>query len=196
LTVHRTARRLIAIWASAENSRASREQPLQRLKEIGLAEGMTLLDIGCGIGFYSFYASTIVREKGLIHALDRNQQFIAYLTKKAKRQNIGNIHAVFADAHETGLPSESVDVVFINQVLHCLEDKPRAVKEFNRVLKKNGKLAVDEKDLIPLSTVRELAEQAGFKFTKSLRETVQVFEKVEMQVPERTLDKGDQRRWI
>lgn len=189
MTGQRTARELIAVWASSENSRTSSEQPLQRLEEIGLAEGMTLLDVGCGIGFYSFCASAIVREKGLVHALDRNQKFITHLTEKAKKQNVRNINAVVADAHETGLTSESVDVVFVNQVLHCLEDKPRAVEEFNRVLKRNGKLVVDEKDLIPQGIIRELAEHAGFKFAKSTRETVQVFEKVEMPVPERTFGK-------
>jgi len=42
-----------------------------------------------------------------------------------------------ADAQATGLPSESVDIVFLHLVLHDIKDKPKAIREFHRILKKN-----------------------------------------------------------
>jgi ubiquinone/menaquinone biosynthesis C-methylase UbiE len=154
------------------------EHPQERLKEIGLKEGMTFLDVGCSLGFYSFYASFIVGEKGLVYSLDVNPEFVEYVKNKAKRKRIGNIKAIMANAQETGLPSESIDVVFLHLVLHDIKDKPATIKEFKRVLKNDGKLVIDEENVMPLDLIRRLAENSGFILSKHLRKTIQIFEKI------------------
>jgi ubiquinone/menaquinone biosynthesis C-methylase UbiE len=160
-----------------ENFRKVSEHPLERLTEVGLKRGMTFLDVGCALGFYSFYASSIVGEKGLVYALDVNPSSIAYVRNKATRKRIGNIKVVVANAQETGLQPESVDVVFLHLVLHDVKDKHAAMREFNRVLRPNGRLVVDEENVMPPILVRELAEESGFRFYGCLRKTVQIFGK-------------------
>jgi ubiquinone/menaquinone biosynthesis C-methylase UbiE len=155
------------------------EHPLERLVEVGLEDGMAFLDVGCALGFYSFYASSIVGEKGLVYALDLNPEFIGYVAKKSRRKGVTNIKPIVTSAQETGLPSESVDVAFLHLVLHDIEDKSVAMKEFYRVLRKSGRLVVDEEDVTSLSLVREIAEKSGFRFLKRLRKTIQIFEKAE-----------------
>jgi len=54
----------------------------------------------------------------------------------------------------------------------------RAIKEFSRILKKRGKLVIDEEKVMPLDLIRELVEDSGFRFSKHLRKTIQVFEKI------------------
>jgi len=157
------------------------ERPVERLIEIGLKEGMTFLDVGCSLGFYSFYASSIVGEKGQVHALDENSEFVDYFRNKAQRKGIQNVNALVANAQETGLPSESVDVVFLHLVLHDVKDKLTAMKEFDRILKKNGKLVIDEENVMPLDHIKEMAENSGFRLTKCQRKTMQIFEKAEKQ---------------
>jgi len=126
--------------------RERKEKPLERLREIGLGEGMTFLDVGCALGFYSFPASGIVGENGLVIALDINPKLVDHVAGKSLKRGIGNIKALAADARETGLPSESVDVVFLHLVLHDIDDKREATREFHRVLRKNGRLVVDEEN--------------------------------------------------
>jgi len=161
-----------------ENFRKVSEHPLERLNEIGLKDGMTFLDIGCTLGFYSFHASSVVGENGQVYALDINPEFIEYLKDKAERKGVKNIKTIVADARETGLPSESVDIVFLHLVLHDVDDKPAAIKEFNRILKKNGRLVIDEENVMSLHLVRKLAEDSGLKFIECLRKTIQIFEKI------------------
>jgi ubiquinone/menaquinone biosynthesis C-methylase UbiE len=83
-----------------------------------------------------------------------------------------------ANAQETGLPSESVDVVFLHLVLHDIEDKSAAIKEFKRVLKSHGKLVIDEENVMPHDLIRRLAEDSGFILSKHSRKTTQIFEKI------------------
>jgi len=155
------------------------EHPAERLREIGLEEGMTFLDVGCTLGFYSFYASSIVGERGQVHALDVNSEFVDYVRKKAQRKGTQNVNALVANAQEIGLPSESVDMVFLHLVLHDVKDKHTAMKEFKRILKKNGKLVIDEENVMPLDHIKEMAENFGFSRSKCLRKTMQIFEKSE-----------------
>jgi len=168
----------ILLASFLEKLRKIPENPSERLTEIGLKEEMTFLDVGCALGFYSFSAASIVGEKGLVYALDKNSNLIEYVAKKVKNKEIENIKAIAADATETGLDAESVDIVFLHLVLHNLEDKELAMREFNRVLKAGGKLVIDEEDLMPVDTIRKLAEETGFKFSRSLRRTIQIFEKI------------------
>lgn len=160
-----------------EKFRKLSEDPLERLTEIGLKEGMTFLDVGCTLGFYSFPAASMVREKGLVYALDINSDFTEYISHKAKKKGIENIKSIAADAQNTGLSHESVDLVFLHLVLHDIEDKRKAIREFNRILKADGKLVIDEKEVIPLDLIRKLVEESGFRFFKKLGKTVQIFEK-------------------
>jgi len=160
-----------------ENFRKISENPLERLTEIGLKEGMTFAVIGCTLGFYSFAASRIVGDKGVVYALDINPDFTAYVEEKAKRKGIKNIKAIVADAQEITLSSESVDMVFLHLVLHDIKNKTVALKEFYRILKENGKLVIDEENVMSLAVIRKLAEDSGFKFHKLLRKSIQIFEK-------------------
>jgi len=168
----------ILIVSFLENFRKLSEHPLKRLTGIGLKERMTFLDVGCALGFYSFYASSIVGEKGLVYALDINPDFLDYISNKASKRGVKNIKTIVANAQETGLPQKSVDIVFLHLVLHDIKDKTAAIKEFNRVLKLGGKLVIDEENVMPSDLIKKLAEDSGFKFFERLRKTVQVFEKI------------------
>jgi len=67
-------------------------------------DGKIFLDVECALGFYSFPASSIVREKGLVYALDMNPALIGYLTNKARKQGIQNIKPITANVEKTDLP--------------------------------------------------------------------------------------------
>jgi ubiquinone/menaquinone biosynthesis C-methylase UbiE len=153
------------------------EHPSDRLREIGLTEGMTFLDVGCTLGFYSFVASSIVGEKGRVYALDINPALIDYVANRTRKEGIKNIKPIVTNAENTRLLQESVDMVFLHLVLHDIKNKHEALQEFYRVLKKGGKLVIDEETTIPLDEIKKLVEDNGFTFLNRLRKTVQVFRK-------------------
>lgn len=58
-----------------------------------LKPGMTLLDVGANIGYYSIIASPILGDRGQIHAFEPVAQQYADLQANISRNNLKNIHA-------------------------------------------------------------------------------------------------------
>ena len=113
-------------------------------KELDIKDGNTFLDIGCGAGDYSFYASEFVGESGMVYAIDKYEQVINSINSK----KTGNIKAKTADITES-LPIEdnSVDICLLSTVLHSIDLNMYGEKifsEINRILKPNGYVFVIE----------------------------------------------------
>jgi len=153
------------------------ERLYERLQDIGVEEGMTFLDVGCGLGFYSFPASLLVGKNGSVYALDVSPGYLEWVRKGARKTNRMNIETIRADATNTGLPDDSVDMVFLHLVLHDIQDRKLAMGEFHRILKSSGRLVIDEEDLISIEDIKSLAESQGFELFKCLHKTIQIFKK-------------------
>jgi ubiquinone/menaquinone biosynthesis C-methylase UbiE len=154
----------ILLVSSINRVRRIFENPWRRLREIRIREGMMLLDVGCNLGFYSFPASSLVGESGLIYALDIAPDYLRGVANKAKRTRRSNIKTINADTQRTGLPDESAEIVFVHFVLHDIKDKQAAIREFYRILKAGNKLVINEESVIPTKEVGNLAEDGGFEF--------------------------------
>jgi len=130
--------------------RSSREMldAMKILNDIGLKSGDKFLDAGCGDGYFSIAAAEIVGLRGRVYAFDVDGDGIGRLQKEIAEKKLANIEARIADVSRLlPLADESVDVVFISNVLHGLVangEWERALKEVARVIKPHGKLAIVE----------------------------------------------------
>lgn len=115
---------------------------------LSLNEGDSFLDMGCGPGDYSIWASEMVGDSGIVYALDRWQDVIDDLAEKARSRGLKNIRAIVSDITEHLLvEDESVDLCFISTVLHSLDHADLETSlfgEIRRVLSPGGRLAVIE----------------------------------------------------
>ena len=62
------------------------------------------------------------------------------INSMAKKYNLSNINVIDSYGENTNLNSEAYDVVFIRQGLHHADDIKLMLKEFNRLLKRDGLL--------------------------------------------------------
>jgi ubiquinone/menaquinone biosynthesis C-methylase UbiE len=130
--------------------RSSRDMldAMKILNDIGLKSGDKFLDAGCGDGYFSIAAAEIVGLGGRVYAFDVDGDGIGRLQKEIAEKKLANIEARVADVSRLlPLADESVDVVFISNVLHGLvanDESERALKEVARVIKPHGKLAIVE----------------------------------------------------
>lgn len=101
----------------------------------------SLLDVGCGIGHWSRLLAPYLANEACIIGIDREQEWV----KKSHDFPISrNATYQVADATHLPFPDSSFDCVTCQTVLIHLKDPEAALKEFIRVLKPGGLLAVAE----------------------------------------------------
>ena len=95
------------------------QEPELVFSELTLKSGDCFFDLGCGPGDYSFQASAIVGDSGVVYALDREKELIDELKEKAACQGLKNIKAIAADINAPLLIEDKcVDVCFMATALH------------------------------------------------------------------------------
>jgi len=110
------------------------------LESLGLRSGMTFMDVGCGYGFFTIPAASIVGETGKVYAVDIDASSIDQLKRDAAEKGLKNIHAKVAAAEETVFCRECVDIVFYNTVLHDFRDPAKVLRNAKTMIKPRGKL--------------------------------------------------------
>jgi ubiquinone/menaquinone biosynthesis C-methylase UbiE len=148
--------------------------PEINLESIGLREGMTFMDVGCGYGFFTIPAAQTVGEKGKVYAVDINAASIDQLKRDAVEKGLKNIQAEVAEAEETIFCHGCADIIFYNTVLHDFRDPAKVLHNAKTMIKPDGKLInVDwKKKLTPVGPplhirfseehAATLIKQAGF----------------------------------
>jgi ubiquinone/menaquinone biosynthesis C-methylase UbiE len=106
---------------------------------LGDVRGRTVLDLGCGTG----ENIVLLLERGAqVIGLDISPDLIAIAQKRLNDANLKASLAV-GDAYQTGLPDESVDVIFSMALIHHLDIK-LVRDEMWRVLRKGGVIILRE----------------------------------------------------
>lgn len=114
------------------------------LERAGLGEGETLLDVGCGDGLIGFAA--LQRRAGTVIFSDVSSDLLAVCEQAARDLGVvGRCRFLNASADDLGaIDDESVDVVTTRSVLIYVPGKRDAFREFARVLRPGGRIALYE----------------------------------------------------
>lgn len=117
--------------------------PVNTLKITAIQPGQTILEVGCGTGFFTIPAAKIVGDQGCIVAMDASSGFLKEVTRKVKEANIKNVRIVQKDALNTGLETASIDKVLLFGVIPFpLLPLDKLVPEMHRVLKPGATMSV------------------------------------------------------
>ena len=107
------------------------------LKFAGATKGMTMADLGSGPGFFTIPMAQITGEKGLVYAVDSNQNMLDNLKENIAKSGVNPkvIKIVKNDVCHTRIPNESVDLVLFANVLHEVADRKAFFREVKRISK-------------------------------------------------------------
>jgi ubiquinone/menaquinone biosynthesis C-methylase UbiE len=114
---------------------------------IKIPPGAQVLDLACGEGLYSIEISTLLDEKGCIHAVDLWDEGIENLKSAIREKGLTNINPIKADiTKQMPLENESIDFCLMATILHDLSpvEQDSALEEIVRVIKPGGILAIIE----------------------------------------------------
>jgi ubiquinone/menaquinone biosynthesis C-methylase UbiE len=114
------------------------------LTAAGLAKGQTVLEVGCGPGFFTIPAAEIVGRDGHLFSLDINPAAVQRVREKIDKKDFKNVDVIQTDTSKTGLRDESVDLAFLFGVLHSLKDLDAVLLELHRILNNQGVVAVQK----------------------------------------------------
>lgn len=159
-------------------------RPEEVISQLGSVEGKKVADFGTGHGYFSIPMAKAVGKEGAVYALDIQKSALEAVKSRAVLDNISNLQTIWANLETVGgtkLENNSVDVVFIKNVLFQSEKKEDILKEAWRVLANDGQLVIidwqpsasreigpREGWLIDSHEAQSLIGQAGFKFIKDL----------------------------
>ena len=120
--------------------------PFTILEGLGISQGNTIADFGCGgVGYFVFAASELVGDKGRVYAVDILKQNLESVQKKVREENIYNIKTVWSNLEILGgtkIPENSVDIGLLINVLFQTDKHQDVIKEAYRLIKKCGTLAI------------------------------------------------------
>jgi len=117
--------------------------PAKTLKGAGLQSGQHVLEVGPGTGYFTIAAAELVGEEGCVYAIDLHPLAIEQVARKIQDAGLTNARLIMADALETGLASDCMDLVLLFGVIPSPTlPLSRLLPEMHRVLKPEGALAV------------------------------------------------------
>lgn len=119
--------------------RQARWNPPRFLAHLGLRAGQTVLDLGCGPGFWTLPLAEIVGPGGTVWALDVSQEMLDAL---AERHPPPQVRLLRGELPAIDLPDASVDWVWAAFVFHEVEPPERLAAEVWRVARPSGRVAV------------------------------------------------------
>ncbi len=119
------------------------------LKRVGVAEGMTIADLGCGgAGHFVFPASAMVGDSGHVYSADIIKSIIDTIEARVREHNITNITPVWTDLEVYGaakaIADTSLDLALLLNTLFQARERQRMMAEASRMIKKGGRLLVAE----------------------------------------------------
>jgi ubiquinone/menaquinone biosynthesis C-methylase UbiE len=142
----------------------------ERILRPYVKEGMTTLDAGCAMGFFSLPLARMTGPQGRVICVDVQKRMIDVLAKKAGKAGLSNRMVLKTCSPESLYIEEfdgQIDFALAFAVVHESTNPGRFFKQIHVSMKQDAKCLVAE----PLRRVRKedmnrsvlLAEQAGFQ---------------------------------
>ncbi|MEA1994497.1 MAG: class I SAM-dependent methyltransferase [Euryarchaeota archaeon] len=145
------------------------------IKKIGIQEKDTVLDFGCGPGYYTIPAAKRAG-KGTVYALDKNKERLNTVRERAESENLSNIKIIHTSGGtEIPLDDALVDVVLLYDVLHShhfsSSERRKLLEEVERAAKPHALISVYPHHMKTERAYKELVD-ANFLFEKKIVTTV------------------------
>jgi ubiquinone/menaquinone biosynthesis C-methylase UbiE len=117
--------------------------PYKALQYAGLETGQTVLEVGCGPGFFTVPAAKIVGDGGTVLSLDINPVAVEHARRKIGQAGVTNAKVIVANAAQTDLPDQSFDLIFVFGFARAVGGMAAIWPELHRLLKPGGILSVE-----------------------------------------------------
>jgi ubiquinone/menaquinone biosynthesis C-methylase UbiE len=128
----------------ADPARDEKQKPRELLKAMEVRPGMTVADVGTGIGYMLPFISRWVGPNGHVIAEDIFDDFLDSAKQRVKNQKLENVTFIKGTEKDPMLPEGAVDIVLALDVYHHFDFPDKMLAAIHKALKPDGKLVVVE----------------------------------------------------
>lgn len=115
------------------------QKPDEVLKYLGDLSDKTIIDIGAGSGYFSV---KLAQKAKKVIAADVDQEFLSYIEKRIDKNAIKNIELRKIPYDHPALKAKEVDMIFIVNTYHHIENRKNYFEAARKGLKDNGELVI------------------------------------------------------
>ena len=156
------------------------QKPEEVVNNLHLRSGDVVVDIGAGTGYFTRHFAAAVGPDGKAIGLDIEPTMVTHINAEAQKQKIANLSARQVPPSDPQLEPHSVDVVFICDTYHHMQERVAYARLLAKALKPGGRVVIVDfhKRELPLGppiewkltpkAVTEEFRQAGFQLARSL----------------------------
>jgi len=119
------------------------QRPKKFLGEL-IEPGMTVADIGCGLGFYTLEMARMVGERGRVVAIDFQPKMLSFTRRKTTKAAVSERVEIVQCAQNDLSVSMHVDFALSMWVAHEVPDRDRFFKQIRGILKPTGRFLLAE----------------------------------------------------
>ena len=122
--------------------RDPQQKPAHVIDLIDLADGMTVVDLGSGEGYFLCRLSRAVGSRGRVIATEVVADLVRGLQQRATREALGNVDVIHAPIDDVGIAAGAADRILLVNVWHHLRRRARYAGRIARALSPGGKVVV------------------------------------------------------
>ncbi len=125
-------------------SRDGWQRPDRVIESLGIGPGDRVADIGSGEGYFTFKFADAVGPEGRVYAVDVDRDVLRRLRQRVEAGGYSNVVVVDAELDDPLLPDGEVDLAFLCNAYHHLEDRTPYFDRLRLDLNEGGRVAVVE----------------------------------------------------
>jgi ubiquinone/menaquinone biosynthesis C-methylase UbiE len=119
----------------------------ERILNPYVKNGMTAVDIGCGMGHFTLGMAKLVGPGGKVVAVDLQEKMLAALGRRARMAGLSDSVVLHRCRPDLLGVEEPADFVLVFWMAHEVRDKPRFFTQISAFLKPGGRLLLVEPKL-------------------------------------------------
>jgi ubiquinone/menaquinone biosynthesis C-methylase UbiE len=143
--------------------------PGRKLTKFGIRPGDTVIDFGCGPGNYIKEASSLAGSGGKVYAADIHELAMQAIEKKIAKYKLTNVKPVQVHDYKCYIADNTADVIYALDMFHMVKHPDILLKELHRMLKKNGRLIIEDGHQPRQETKRKISESKVWDISEELK---------------------------
>jgi len=167
----------LKLWVYEGGGRDRWQHPDEVMRALAISPGAQVADIGAGGGYFTLRFARAAGPTGRVFAVDIDAELLRRVAERAQSERLANVETILAKPDDPLLPSGGVDLIFLCNTYHHLDNRVEYFRRVRSSLRPGGRLAVVElrgegwlAKIFPHATRRDVLQSelgsAGYRLEK------------------------------